>query len=118
MLLWPHPLHRGRRQPSEKATVGKRERVAVASESGSSYRLAMVSSPREIGRVWKRESVIPGRTATQHARSFGRGLLLVRNPADCRQFGVARGPARPGPDVFSQPRIGRTMFSAAVGVPL
>ena len=51
-----------------------------------------------------------------------RRLTRARRPRRERTGGLSRSTlpvGQPGPEgFFSQPRIGRTMFSAAIGVPL
>ena len=116
------PLAQGRRQPL-KGHGRQRERVAVALDLDHRFgghgsdrldEIDEVNCKRVNPSIWFADAgAVAGRRPVGHSgescSSCGTGGL------SCSTLPVGQ----PGPEgFFSQPRMGRTMFSAAIGVPL
>ena len=82
----------------------------------------MVSSPREIDGSWNLFVSYSFETTTARRVKQMRPHYSGESCSSWGTGGLSRSTSpvgQPGPEgFFSQPRIGRTMFSAAIGVPL
>ena len=113
MLLWPQPLHKRRRQ-ALKGYRRQREGVTVALDrdrrfAGHGSIASRIKKSKDDVRLIERGIADgPAHSGETSSSWWTRGLSRSTLPV-----------GQPGPDgLFSQPRMGRTMFSAAIGMPL